>query len=189
MRTIEAFLANLVDRVEGGRYTNDPADKGGPTRWGITQKTLARFRGHPVTDADVAALGRDEALAIYRRMYVEDPGFDMIAALSMPIALELIDTGVNMSPGVATKYLQRVVNVLNHGGRAWPDLTVDGICGAMTAGALGHLLNMHHEDGERVVLTALNCLQGAQYIHLAEAIPANERFVRGWLQARVVMPA
>ena len=35
-----------------------------------------------------------------------------------------------------------------------------------------------------MLLTALNCLQGARYIELAETRAADERFVFGWLANR-----
>jgi hypothetical protein len=41
----------------------------------------------------------------------------------------------------------------------------------------------------RVLLTAMNCLQGDRYIQIAEARPSQERFVYGWLRARVMTPA
>ena len=43
-----------------------PVDPGGATNLGITAATLARARGRPVSAADVAALTRAEAAAIYR---------------------------------------------------------------------------------------------------------------------------
>lgn len=182
---VEKYLAHLVDVVEGGTYTNDPADAGGPTRWGITQHTLAGFLDHPVTPDRVRNLSRGDALAIYRSLYVTEPGYDRLAALSALVAIECIDTGVNCGQAVATRYLQRCLNVLNQQGTDWPDITVDGHCGPVTAGALAALLNQRGHPGEQTLLIALNCLQGNHYIKLAEAKSGNERFVYGWLRARV----
>lgn len=182
---ITQYLAHLVDDVEGGQYTNDPHDAGGPTRWGITQTALARYRGHAVTPDDVRRLSRDEALAIYRQNYINGPGYNRIAALSESVAIEVIDTGINCGPATSTRYLQRCLNVLNQQGNDWRDITVDGQCGPMTAGALAALLNQRGDAGAKVLRVALNCLQGNHYIALAEAKPSNERFVYGWLRARV----
>lgn len=182
---ITKYLAHLVDDVEGDKYTNDPADAGGPTRWGITQTALARYRGHAVTPDDVRQLSRDEALAIYSQNYVDQPGYNRIAALSEAVAIELIDTGINCGRTTATRYLQRCLNVLNRSGNDWGDITTDGQCGPATAGALAALLNQRGDEGAKVLLVALNCLQGNHYIALAEAKPTNERFVYGWLRARV----
>jgi len=38
-----------------------------------------------------------------------------------------------------------------------------------------------------VLCRALNCLQGAYYIELAERREKDERFVYGWLKNRVVL--
>ncbi len=62
------LIEQILDR-EGG-YVNHPADKGGPTNFGITQATLAEWRGHPVTADDVKRMARTEAEKIYEAKYV-----------------------------------------------------------------------------------------------------------------------
>src|SRR3546814_1476125 len=71
------------------------------------------------------AFPRDEAAAIYRRLYWLRPRFDAVAARAPALAAELFDTGVNMGPGVATGFLQRALNALNRGARDYPDLVRD----------------------------------------------------------------
>lgn len=178
-QTVDAYLANLVDVVEGGTYTNDPADKGGPTRWGITQATLAKWRGKLVTALDVQNLTRDEALAIYRSEYVTGPGFDKVYQVAPAVALEMIDTGVNMGQQQAARYLQRCLRVT---GAA---IVVDGNCGPKTVQALRDFVAKRGARGVQTLVTALNCLQGGDYIRIAEANPAQEKFVYGWLNQRV----
>jgi len=43
-----------VFAMEGG-FSEEPSDHGGATNWGITAATLAHWRGHAVTAADVRA--------------------------------------------------------------------------------------------------------------------------------------
>lgn len=74
---IDEVITAILTR-EGG-YVDHPADKGGPTNRGITMQTLADWRGRPVTQEDVKALTESEARAIYRKNYIENPGFDKIA--------------------------------------------------------------------------------------------------------------
>lgn len=172
---IEDVLAN-----EGG-YVNDPRDAGGETMYGITVAT-ARANGYQGKMRD---LPRDTAFDIYKRRYVVAPGFDHIAAISTPIAAELVDTGVNMGPAVAARFLQRALNALNNQGRDYADLAVDGQVGLGTRAALTAYLRKRGTDGETVMLAALNALQGERYIALGEARQANEAFMYGWLRTRV----
>jgi len=48
MDRIDTIISTMIDRWEGG-YGNHPADRGGPTRFGITAKTLADYLRRPVT--------------------------------------------------------------------------------------------------------------------------------------------
>ncbi|WP_278002867.1 glycosyl hydrolase 108 family protein, partial [Bacillus thuringiensis] len=88
---ITAVLAN-----EGG-YVNNPNDKGGETNYGITI-AVARANGYAGPMRDLPA---SVARQIYVKQYVAAPGFDKIAPVSIPVAAELVDTGVNMGPQVA----------------------------------------------------------------------------------------
>ena len=69
------IIETILQR-EGG-YVDHPADKGGPTNFGITQATLANYREHAVTATDVHSLTRTEAAAIYEAIYVRP--FDRFA--------------------------------------------------------------------------------------------------------------
>ena len=100
---VDALIDELIER-EGG-YVNHPADKGGPTCFGITEP-VARALGYA---GAMQNLPRHEAAAIYRRLYWLRPRFDQVARRSERIAAELFDTGVNMGPAVATTFLQRAL--------------------------------------------------------------------------------
>lgn len=176
---IEALLDALIAR-EGG-FVDHPDDRGGPTRYGITE-AVARSAGYP---GAMSALPLAVARDIYRRRYWQAPKFDHVATRMPAVAAELFDTGVNMGPGVATGFLQRALNVLNRGGRDWPDIAVDGEIGPRTLAALDGLARQRGTRGEAVLVKALNALQGARYIALAEAQPRQESFVFGWLDQRL----
>lgn len=179
----DTLVEGLVAR-EGG-YVNDPRDAGGETIWGIT-RAVARENGF---SGPMAAMTRDQAKAIYRAKYWAKPGLHLVAPISAEIAEELLDTGVNMGTGTAGIFLQTALNALNRGGRDYPDLKVDGGIGPGTAGALAAFLKARGKSGERVLLKALNCQQGARYIELSAAREANEAFTYGWLANRVALPA
>ena len=182
--SIDRVINDVIDR-EGEAYTNDPADAGGPTKFGITLNTLSRARGTTCTAADVERLTRNEAFAIYEWLYVQKPGFDRAISVSPPLGEEIVDMGVNMGPAVATMTLQRILNALNEGERLYHDLKVDGDLGPATLEALRANLNARGSEGLVVLLRGILCLKAARYIEITEHRPANERFVYGWLRARV----
>lgn len=179
----DALIGPLL-AVEGG-YTNNPADAGGETNFGVTLG-VARENGFA---GSMAAMTRDQAAAIYRAKYWAKPGLYLVSPLSPKVAAELFDTGVNMGTGTAGIFLQRALNALNQQGRDFPDLKVDGGIGPGTAAALKAFLVKRGQAGEAVLLKALNCLQGARYVELAEGRAANESFEYGWLANRVQLAA
>ena len=177
---VEELIDELIER-EGG-YVHHPADKGGPTRFGITE-AVARAHGYAGAMTD---LPRQEAEAIYRRLYWLRPRFDQVAERCPRVAAELFDTGANMGPAVAATFLQRALTALNRGGQDYPDLVPDGRVGPVTLAALDAFLEARgRRGGETVMLRALEALQGERYLRLAEKRPANEAFLYGWLANRI----
>lgn len=174
--TKDEIFSAILDK-EGG-YVNNLADKGGPTNWGITQ-AVARAHGYT---GDMKELSRAQALNILESDYWVGPRFDQVAKVNNAIAVELTDTGVNMGPSVAAKFLQRSLNVFNNQGKLYPDIVADGQIGPRTITALRSFLSARSRDGEKVMLKALNSLQGARYIELAESRVANETFAYGWFE-------
>jgi lysozyme family protein len=177
---VDRLIDELIDR-EGG-FVSHPADKGGPTCFGITE-AVARAHGYA---GPMRLLPREEAATIYKRLYWLRPRLDEIASRSGSVAAELFDTGANMGPAVAITFLQRALTALNRGGADYPDLTPDGRIGTMTLFALDAFLgNRGKTSGETVLLRALEALQGERYLRLAERRPANEAFLYGWLANRI----
>jgi lysozyme family protein len=176
-------IAAIIDGVIGreGRYSNHPADRGGPTMWGITER-VARRNGFT---GDMRNLPRAKAVDIYTREYVINPGFDKIEAISPAVAEELVDTGVNMGPDVPSRWLQEWLNALNDQGRLYPDIKEDGDLGPATRNALTLLIQRRGDAGDKSLLKGLNCSQGERYKQLARGRVQNEAFVFGWLRTRV----
>jgi lysozyme family protein len=175
---IDDLIDAVIDRE--GDYANHPADRGGPTRWGITE-AVARADGYA---GAMRSLPRERAAAIYRRLYWQRPRLDTVATRAPMLAAELFDTGVNMGPAVAAGFLQRALNALNRGASDYPDLALDGRIGAATLAALDAFLRQRR-GGERVLVKAVEALQGERYLTLAERRPANEAFLYGWLANRI----
>lgn len=180
----DAFDA-AIDELLGieGDYADDPADSGGKTRFGITEAVARR---HGYTGA-MRALPAALAKGIYRADYWDAQNLAAVAMLSRKIALELFDTGVNMGTSQAGEFLQMSLNAFNRQATDYPDTEVDGAVGPATINALAAFLKRRGKDGEVVLLRALNALQGAAYIELAERREKDERFVFGWFLQRIAI--
>jgi len=179
MRLVLAAIDAVIERE--GNYVNHPSDRGGPTRWGITQNTARAFE----YKGDMKDLPRSTAVEIYLKRYWSEPKFDLVSQISPLIAEELFDTGINMGQPTATKFLQRCLNVLNKRGTLYPDIKADGYIGTLTLDALKSFLRHRGTDGERTLFRMLNGLQSARYIELAEINPSQEDFEFGWQFNRV----
>ncbi|CAN7377007.1 glycoside hydrolase family 108 protein [Phyllobacterium sp. LjRoot231] len=119
--TLPAAL-QLLFGDEGG-YSNSKSDSGGPTKYGITHKTLAADRGVASVSAEqVMAMTLKEATDIYRKSYWSQSGGDLL-----PIGLDyaVFDFGVNSGPATAVKKLQDVLGIAQ-----------DGIIGVATVSAV-----------------------------------------------------
>ncbi len=115
----DARFERCLDEVlkfEGG-YVDHPRDPGGATNMGITLATLKAWRGVPVSKADVRALTRSEAAAIYHKNYWLASGADAAPA---GLDLMLFDASVNHGVGRAVKWVQNILG-LKQDGIAGPD--------------------------------------------------------------------
>lgn len=107
------IVHDIITR-EGG-FVDHSADRGGPTNYGITQKTLDEWRsregfGGP---GNVRLLTLDDATMLYLKMYVVGPGYDKIVNYSLRSLV--VDTAVNNGRGRATLWLQRAARVVEDG--------------------------------------------------------------------------
>jgi lysozyme family protein len=102
----------FIFKAEGG-YSDNPADPGGPTSFGITLATLRAYEGDPnLTAEDVKKLTPAIAKEIYRTAYWNRM---QCGALPAGLDLEVFDFGVNSGPAESVKTLQRLVGVTQDG--------------------------------------------------------------------------
>lgn len=139
---------------EGG-FTEHKDDPGGATKFGITGRTLAAFRGGKVTREAVTALTRQEAGEIYRVLY-----WDAINGDQLPCGIDyaVFDGAVNSGVRQATLWLQRALGV-----------TADGVIGPVTLAAA------HQADPETVI--AAICDKRLIYL---QRLKNWSVFGRGW---------
>jgi len=104
--TYDAALARLLAH-EGG-YTNDAADPGGPTNFGITIYDYRKYVKPGASAADVRAMTVEEAKAIYRSKYWDAQRCDELPA---GVDYAVFDYGVNSGIGRSGKVLRRVLGL------------------------------------------------------------------------------
>jgi lysozyme family protein len=115
---IHEMIDGIIER-EGG-YVDHSADRGGATNMGVTQSTLAAYRGHPVSKDDVKNLTKQEVRQIYYDKYWVKSGFGQLNLATLVEEL-LLDSAVHHGVAGATKLLQKAVAV-----------KADGVIGPVT---------------------------------------------------------
>src|ERR1043165_9591758 len=97
------IIENILLR-EGEKFTMDPADPGGATKYGITQITLSEFLGRGVSYPEVENLTKDLAKDIYLQLYIVRPKYNLITDMNLKELV--VDCAVNHGVNQATKWLQ-----------------------------------------------------------------------------------
>lgn len=120
-------LFTSIMKHEGG-YVDIAADRGGPTKYGVTIRTLSSWLGRPATKEDVQDLSLDTAKTIYETLYYKAPGIDRLPAYLQPCAF---DACANQGPRNAIRMLQLAVNVARDVG-----IRVDGVLGEESYAAI-----------------------------------------------------
>lgn len=100
----------FIERILGheGGYVNHPADPGGETNWGITERVARKwgYKGH------MRDLPRETAIEIYRQEY-----WHPVEALNLPYQLQfqMLDASINHGMPRAVSILQRALGVADDG--------------------------------------------------------------------------
>jgi len=176
---------------EGEGTVNHWADRGGETYAGISRKFHPDWAGWRYLDL-LAQDGRRPALQEQHEIDLLHADFFMrkfwIAAGchhidDQDIADEMYDSAVNVGTGRAQEWLQVALNVCNRRGTLWPDLTVDGRVGPLTAKAAAQAVNDRLRKW--LVLQMQETQQRHHYMNLAMADPTQEENIFGWFRLRV----
>jgi lysozyme family protein len=186
MDRVQQLAEEIVAR-EGG-YVNDPADPGGPTKYGVTLSTL-RGVGRDLTGdgqvdvADVAALSRDQAVSLFVDRYFHRPHLDLLPdALQPPVFDMYVNAGAS-----AVKILQRLLRAEG------ASLLDDGMIGPATLSAVRAAAA---RLGPEALANAYSIARRDYYYALAEARTSSRKYVRrrdggkgGWiLRAEYFLP-
>lgn len=160
-----AALAYLL-HDEGG-FVDNPYDKGGPTKYGITMATLARWRRQPVSVDDVRSLTPADATQIYYTWYWKPLGCDKLTQPSIPTMI--LNAGVLFGVGVSAVAAQKAARQAG-----FPSLAADGHVGPATVAALNSV------DPRRFAAAFADELLD-RAVRICDEDPRDERFERDWL--------
>lgn len=184
-------------KIEGG-WVNDPKDRGGATKYGISLRFLAA-EGTFDHDADgradfdldldgdidwidIRLLKQGDAVYLYHRCFWERLGADGFPA---PIGEMLFDQGVNGGLTSARKLLQRALNscAMTPGFRAarpQAPLVVDGVIGAKTRALMLQIIQWP-TLGRPAIAEAYRAAAAERYRDIVRRFPDQKRFLKGWL--------
>lgn len=155
MSAFERCLVRI--RAVEGEYSDLGEDRGGKTRYGISQ------RAYP--SLDIEHLTWNEAASIYRRDFWDRMGLD---ELPEPLAFKLMDIGVNMGVAAAGWIAQWALTYLS------VPVKVDGDLGPQTRAAL---------RSYRRLEPLLAAICGVQFDRYREIVARDARqslFAAGW---------
>lgn len=159
--TLPAFARRWILAREGG-YVNDPHDRGGETKFGISK------RAYP--ELNIAALTEDEACAIYQRDYWRAIRGDELPG---PLALAVFDGAVNHGVPAAVKTLQRALANLG-----LDDVHADGLVGPATL----HAAKLCWAEHAEATLGELFALRAIYYADIVRTTPTQGKYHRGWMK-------
>ena len=159
MTTFEEMIPHILESEGGSKYTNDPEDPGGETKYGIAKRYNK--------DVDIKNLTEAQAVVIYKKKY-----WDKYKIEKLPGRLRYIyfDMVINPGSGGAGKILQRAANSKN---RKYPEriINVDGRVGPATIAALKNV------EEERV--------RSYRVLYYAEKVvekPKKDKYWYGWFR-------
>lgn len=152
---------------EGG-YVDNPADPGGATKYGVTQRDITGLPGFPVNVADLTT---DQATDYYLQYYWKKFGEKGVAAsifypqISNQAMLDKIfDMSVLFGIAEIVMLIQHILL-----------LTEDGFFGAQT-------LDKVNESDPVSFLNVLKTVIVSHAIGIANAKPSEREFLAGWIR-------
>lgn len=159
-----------------GTLSDDPADRGGLTHYGIILPVLREAGLDVDGDGDIdrddlLKLSRAQAIEIYRRLWWNHYRYGELPA---PIGAKLFDLAVNMGPVQAHKCLQRALRAVA--------LTVkdDGVLGPITREVAAWAAST--DAGAAALLAALRAEAAGVYRQIAAKDASQRVFLAGWLK-------
>ncbi len=156
-----------IMKAEGG-YVDHPLDRGGPTKFGITLKSLMSFRKKVQTAEDVKKLTENDARLFYRETFWIPLRLREIG--NTGLAVLLLDQAVNRGPRTAIMSAQIAMkSVGSFAGEC------DGLIGDHTISSLNKV------NFKQFGMAYFKTLQEG-YVKICQNDPKQLVFMMGWLR-------
>ena len=192
-----AAVTDLLVTEGGARFVNDPVDRGGATRYGISLRFLAAEGAFDedgdgradfdldmdgdIDGQDIRQLTAGDAIYLYHRCFWQRLEAD---SFPRPMGEMLFDQAVNGGLATAGKLLQRAINecLMRRPGtrKGVTLLKVDGVIGPVTRTCLQQILQ-HPGSGMPALIAAYRDAVRERYRAIVRRWPSQKRFLRGWL--------
>ena len=169
---IEHEIDEIIRREGGDKYTNHPSDRGGATKFGITQRTLDWAREeNPILPEHIKEISRPQARFIYVNYFYLKLRINDLPEFIQPLMLDMC---VNHGSGNAIKILQEVVNE----SLSAHLIKVDGLIGDITiSGVGGYFFDRSPGDLYDAVLQKRKWFN----VQIVRNDPSQAVFLDGWL--------
>ena len=169
-------IIEIIIESEGG-YSDHPADRGGKTKYGITER-VARENGYK---GNMMTLLLPVAKEIYKKEYWDKIKGDSIIKNNAKIAYILMDIAVNMGVYRSSKIFQEALNLCKKKQELHiDDLVVDGKIGTKTITCLDKILEYDHTQNTEIPKLLL-FFQMKRYNKIVSKNPSQKVFLKGWL--------
>ena len=154
MGNFDKAIVKTLAKEGGSRFTDDPVDRGGATKYGISQRSYPHL--------DIRNLTEQQAREIYKRDYWDRVRGDEIT--SGTIAENIFDTCVNMGVRTGSRLAQLALDIE----------PADGIIGSQSLAVI-------NQTDEELFISNYTIAKIARYAHICNKDRSQSKFLLGWL--------
>jgi len=172
IRSIEDLMIDDILEREGSTFTDDPVDRGGATKFGVTQKSWMFFLAQTSDHDKLLRVLPDhvrDITELHARFFYSVMFYRPLAWIDDIELRELVlDSSVNHGAARATKWLQRAAGCAE----------IDGVIGPETRKLVN---SFGHAPGVNPLYALILIARLKFYVEIVLSDPSQVRFLRGWM--------